>query len=292
MQIAVQVALALVLAAAAVARLARPGATQPALAVFGVRSGPVRWTVWGCSAALELVLAVGVAAGFDAAAVAAAVLMLGYASALLTALRHGREGAPCGCFGARSRVTRGAVARNLALAAGFAAVPFLPESTSAETWLATGLVVALIGVAALTVAVLALAREVGMLRMRLAPERALEIPSEGPPLGSLTVLGSRLPDRSGAQLGLAVFLSDACPLCEALAPALHTIARDPIVAFATFDEVADADVWSALDVPGSPYAVATDRAGVVRAKGTFNSFGQLESILATAQRRITGPARA
>ena len=61
---------------------------------------------------------------------------------------------------------------------------------------------------------------------------------------------------------------------------------------ATFDEVRDADVWNALDVPGSPYAVATDSAGVVRAKGTFNSFGQLESILGTAERRIAEPAGA
>ena len=39
----------------------------------------------------------------------------------------------------------------------------------------------------------------------------------------------------------------------------------------TFDEVEDADAWSAADVPGSPFAVALDADGTVLAKGTFNT---------------------
>jgi hypothetical protein len=38
-------------------------------------------------------------------------------------------------------------------------------------------------------------------------------------------------------------------------------------------------------VPGAPFAVALDRDGTVLAKGTFNSLGQLESVMATAERR-------
>ena len=53
----------------------------------------------------------------------------------------------------------------------------------------------------------------------------------------------------------------------------------------TFDEVADADAWSAADVPGSPFAVALDADGTVLAKGTFNTGAQLESVLAAAERR-------
>jgi hypothetical protein len=41
-----------------------------------------------------------------------------------------------------------------------------------------------------------------------------------------------------------------------------------------------------MGIPGSPFAVALGRDGAVRAKGTFNSYGQLESILATAERRV------
>ena len=49
--------------------------------------------------------------------------------------------------------------------------------------------------------------------------------------------------------------------------------------------MADAAVWTELDVPGSPYAIALDRDGMVLAKGTFNNLAQLESVLATAERR-------
>ena len=52
-----------------------------------------------------------------------------------------------------------------------------------------------------------------------------------------------------------------------------------------FDEVEDADVWALADVPGSPFAVAVGADGTVLAKGTFNSGGQLESVLAAAERR-------
>jgi hypothetical protein len=57
------------------------------------------------------------------------------------------------------------------------------------------------------------------------------------------------------------------------------------VALRRFDEVADAEAWALADVPGSPFAVALDAAGTVLAKGTFNSGAQLESVLATAERR-------
>ena len=52
-----------------------------------------------------------------------------------------------------------------------------------------------------------------------------------------------------------------------------------------FDEHADAAVWALADVPGSPFAVAVGADGTVLAKGTFNSGGQLESVLAAAERR-------
>ena len=104
-------------------------------------------------------------------------------------------------------------------------------------------------------------------------------------------LASRIPlepGRSGSHqtLGLAVFTSEGCHLCQTLAPAVESIANDPRVAVASFDEVADAEVWRGLGVPGSPFAVALDGAGTVLAKGTFNSLAQLECVLATAERRM------
>src|SRR4051794_9373071 len=157
--------LAAVLAAAAVAKLSAPDESRRALITFGLRGDAAQWTVLVAVVAFELALAGGVAAGFDAAPWAAAGLLAVFAAASGAALARGREGAPCACFGARSRLSRRAVARDAALAAAFTVVPVLPHGDlSTDAWLAAGLAVALIAVAGLAVAVLALAREVGMLR--------------------------------------------------------------------------------------------------------------------------------
>jgi len=287
----VSLALAAVLAGAAAAKLARPAASRGALAALAGLRALDGWIVWGGLVVLELVLAAGVALGRDAAALAAGLLMLVFAAALTSALWSGRGGAPCGCFGARSRVSRFAIGRALALGVAFAALPLLPrDDLAATTWLTLGLAVALAAIAGLVVAVLALAREVGMLRLALGPQAALEVPEEGPALGSDSGLAPHLDPRPGAPLGLAVFTSEGCRLCRLLEPQVASLARDPHVDVIVLDEVRDAGHWERLQVPGSPYAVAVDRAGRVLAKGTFNSLGQLESVLATAERRLVAHA--
>jgi hypothetical protein len=290
LHIVVRCLLAAVLVAAALLKAARPGESRSALQ--GVLPGlPASGA--GASAALgglitvELALAGGVAAGSDAAALVASVFMLVGAALLGRALQEGRDGAPCGCFGARSKVSRLSVGRSLALAGAFLALPFIPrDDLAADTWLAIGLGVALLAVVALGIAVLALAREVGMLRLAVGPQSALEVPEEGPPLGSDSGLGAyRDPRADASVLGLAVFTSDGCRLCRSLEPAIASLARDPHVTLVTLDEVRDAEHWARLDVPGSPYAVALDERARVLAKGTFNSLPQLESVLAAAERR-------
>jgi hypothetical protein len=181
------------------------------------------------------------------------------------------------------------VARNLAFAACFAALPLLPErSLSTDEWLGLGLGLALLLSLGLAVAVLALAREVGMLRLRLGPAAALEIPEEGPEVGARVELIDRFEGGAQSELALAVFTSEGCHVCRGLEPAIATLAGDPVVAVEVFDEVAEAEVWSQLGIPGSPFAVALDREGAVLAKGTFNNLAQLESVLATAERRRAG----
>ena len=86
-------------------------------------------------------------------------------------------------------------------------------------------------------------------------------------------------------IGLAVFTSEGCGLCRALAPAVAAFGEHPAVTLRTFDEVEDAGAWAAADVPGSPFAVALDADGTVLAKGTFNTGAQLETVLAAAERR-------
>jgi hypothetical protein len=275
-----------ILAAASVAKLTGPGSSRAALSSFGISRPRSQWVAWVSLIVAELALAAGVLAGLDAAALGAAALMLLFAGAMVGAILRGRAGAPCACFGARSTVGWRGVARNLALALAFAAVPLLPErSLSTDEWLGLGLAIALLACVGLAIAVLALAREVGMLRLRLGPSAALEIPGEGPPLMTPIAEVERFAIGERTELGVGVFLSQSCPVCATLGLALRSLATDPTITVASFDERADADVWSALSIPGSPYAVAIDPDGTVLAKGTFNNLAQLESVIATAERR-------
>ena len=281
-----RLALAAVLGGAAVSKIASPRSSAAALGTFGLPDSGLRWFAWGTLICAELGLAVGVAAGSDAAAYLAAALLTLFGLALLGALLRGRAGAPCACFGSRSRVSGLSVLRNFALAAAFAVVPVFPTSSiSTDEWLGLGLVVALLACAGLAVAVLALAREVGMLRLRLGPQSALEIPDEGPPLGERMSLSEALPGGEATELLLAAFLSEGCHACRSVEPALENLAADPILSVGLFDEVRDAAAWREMNVPGSPYAVAMDLDGTVLAKGSFNNLAQLESVLATAERR-------
>ncbi|OLE36116.1 MAG: hypothetical protein AUG48_08525 [Actinobacteria bacterium 13_1_20CM_3_68_9] len=277
---------AFVLAGSAVLKLASPGSSRAALATFEVEGERLRWIGWAILVATELGLAIAIGAGSDAAAWLAAGLMALFAAAIVGAILRGRAGAPCACFGSRSTVGWTSVIRNLALATGFAAVPLLPErSLTTDQWLGLGLVLALVMCVGLGIAVLALAREVGMLRLRLGPAAALEIPEEGPQLGERVGVIERFAGLGQASLALAVFTSEGCRVCRGLEPAVAALAGDPAVAVETFDEVADQGVWSELRIPGSPFAIALDPDGTVLAKGTFNNLGQLESVLGTAERR-------
>jgi hypothetical protein len=281
--------LGLVLAGSAALKLASPASSRASLATFDVEGEALRWVGWVVLVGAELGLAAGVVAGSAQAAWLAAGLMALFAAVLVGAILRGRAGAPCACFGARSTVGWRAVARNVALAACFAVLPFLPErSLSTDEWLGLGLAVALLLCLGLAIAVLALAREVGMLRLRLGPAAALEIAEEGPAVGERVELVDRLEGISGSGLGLAVFTSEGCRVCRGLEPAIATLANHPAVSVETFDEVADAAVWRELGIPGSPFAIALDRGGTVLAKGTFNNLAQLESVLATAEERRSG----
>jgi methylamine utilization protein MauE len=285
-EIVLRVVLAGVLAVAALAKLASPRSSQTALATFGFGEGPIRFAAWAALVAAELGLAAGVAAGLDSAAYAAAALMLALAALMVGALIRGRAGEPCACFGARSRVSRLGVARDLLLAGGFAALPSLSSvELTTDQWLGIGLGLALVACAGLAVAVLALAREVGMLRLRLSSGSALEIAGEGPEIGTRApALLARISLRR-ARTALAVFTSEGCHMCRSLEPAIEGLAKDPQVAVGVFDEVGDAGLWRELEVPGSPFAVALGLDGTVLAKGTFNDLAQLESVVATGERR-------
>ena len=270
-----------------------PTRSAMALAVYGIAGGVTRYAVLGVVAVVEVGLAVGLVAGLSAAAWAAVALFAVFAIATLGALLAGREGLPCACFGSRSRLRWTSPLRSILVAAlaAVAASGVLPAAPSSyDRWLTVGLVAALIAMVGLAAVVLALAREVGVLRLSIAGQGALEIPEEGPSVGDHQAWAAALPVGRGELLALAIFSSEGCPVCRRVEPAISYVAADPLLAVGVFDEVAGAATWSAANIPGSPYAVALDASGVALAKGTFNNLTQLESIVATARARQPGLA--
>lgn len=281
-----RLALGGLLAGASLAKLASPASSRAAMATFGVAGQRAQSIAWLLLIACELGVAAGVIAGSATAAYLAAALMATFAATMVGAILRGRSGAPCACFGARSTVSWGSVARNVGLAAAFVALPALPTShPSTDEWLGLGLGIALIACVGLAIAGLALAREVGILRLRLGPAGALELAEEGPPIFSRTSLIPRFRIDPDTVLALAVFVSDSCHVCDSLEPSIRALAGDREVVVESFEESAETIVWTELEIPGSPFAVALDRQGTVLAKGTFNNLAQLESVVETAKRR-------
>jgi hypothetical protein len=158
-------------------------------------------------------------------------------------------------------------------------------------WWAAAFVVQWILLAVLTVVVVALARQIGVLHLRISPVGALEMDEEGPalgePLASRTAAGrdggtTVIIGGPGARRLLA-FVSPTCPVCERILPSLPAAARaSGLVA----QVVSDPDAERAFDVPGVPFVVVVDELGVVQSKGTVNSLEQLEGLIDTASRRI------
>ncbi|HTB69416.1 MAG TPA: MauE/DoxX family redox-associated membrane protein [Solirubrobacteraceae bacterium] len=287
----VSIWLALALLVAAGLKAARPARGAAALATYGVTAPRLQRAGLALLVACEAALAVALAAGAGAAAGLAAGLFALFAAASSAALAAGRKGAPCACFSASARLGWSSPARSvsLALIAGVTALGWLPRAPSGyERWLTLALSLSVLAIAALALALFALAREVGVLRLSGGARGALEIAEEGPAVGEREPWSEQIERAPRALLKLAVFSSEGCPLCRQVEPAVAHVAADPLVAVRVFDEHADERVWRAAAVPGSPYAVALSGDGVTLAKGTFNSLGQLESVLATARARERG----
>lgn len=141
----------------------------------------------------------------------------------------------------------------------------------------------------LCVVVLALARQVGTLHLRLGPRGALEIDTEGPPLGEAppprpasTLDGGTVMVGGPGPSRLVVFSSPTCPVCRDVLPAIPVAAA---AARMTALVLQDPAMERAFEVPGTPYVVVLDTLGIVRAKGTVNNLEQIEGLIDTAEAR-------
>lgn len=179
-------------------------------------------------------------------------------------------------------------------------------------WWAISYVMLWLLVLVLSLVVVSLARQIGTLHLRLAPRGALEVDAEGPNLGEASEpVVVRAPGGELVAVGgpgdpqLLLFVSPGCSLCRDVLPALPVAARTggmmPIVisdsdamhpaAPAGVPGVVAPEVARAYGVPGTPYAVALDAIGIVRAKGLVNNLEQLEGLVDTAHRRLESAAR-
>lgn len=179
-----------------------------------------------------------------------------------------------------------------------------------SVWWVASYVVLWIVVVATAVLVLALARQIGTLHLRLGPRGALEVDEEGPALGEapeaadLTSIDGRPVTVGGpGEAQLLLFVSPGCPICREVVPSVPVAARAGgmsarVIADVEGDAVEHAYATVAApvvgspalaqeyDVPGTPYAVVLDSVGVVRAKGTVNTLEQIEGLIETARRRL------
>jgi methylamine dehydrogenase accessory protein MauD len=176
------------------------------------------------------------------------------------------------------------------------------------TALIVGQVLSWLVIIALVVALLALARQVGVLHMRVAPAGALQT-SGGPAVGAKAqAVPAHTLDGKDAIVGgpakdvplrLLMFVSASCPLCKGLIPAAKSFAKDERVelTFVGDDDVQaqrgliaaqglesyrfinGPEVGQAFEVGKLPYAVLLDAEGVILSKGLVNSREHLESLV-------------
>ncbi len=162
-------------------------------------------------------------------------------------------------------------------------------------------------VIALTIGLLALGRQVGILFERVSPMGAL-VNDSGPEVGQQTPLFS-LPSLNGGMVNLGpkpgrarlvFFVSPTCPVCKKLLPIVESarkaesrwldvvLASDGLKAqherfietakLGHYPYVVSTELGLAYRVARLPYAVLFDEHGTIRAKGLINSREQFDSL--------------
>jgi Methylamine utilisation protein MauE len=279
MELALRIALAVVLSWAAIAKLARVGKAAETLAEHGIPQR-ARRPVAVLLALGELALAALLTVGIAPVATGLAVAALGtvFTAFLLRARVRGRTRTACGCFGgARSANTLLLTLRATALAASGAALAIgIPtiDPLTAEEWRTIAIGALGVVVVALTMAVLALYRQVGVLSLRLGPRTALELDEEGPPIGHPAPLLDGL-NRRGSEL--VAFVSLNCRMCIEVVPGLRALAKEGIPVHWQREDTHE-EIFERWGVPGTPFVVHIVD-GIVRAKGLVNTLEQIDWVI-------------
>lgn len=169
----------------------------------------------------------------------------------------------------------------------------------------------------LILAVIALARQIGILHTRLAPAGAL-MTTAGPKVGDKAPALS-IPDINGKPVAigagpseagmvrkpqLILFVSPSCPICKELVPVAKSMARAEKLSLVfgsdggqlnkhqnyvakmgleDYPYVVSLELGMKFEVGKLPYAVLIDQHGVLRSKGLVNSREHLESLVTSMQ---------
>lgn len=134
-----------------------------------------------------------------------------------------------------------------------------------------------IAVIGLSVAVVALLRQIGLLHLRVAP-MGVHFAGEGPTLDDPAPNIGRTWRSDGVTL--VAFTSATCELCADLHPGLVRLAdAEGDLDLVTLDGHADASAFASFSVRSTPYVVAIDADGIVRGRGVANTLDQVEEML-------------
>ena len=182
--------------------------------------------------------------------------------------------------------------------------------------LAAVLILLTLVVLVLVFAVIALARQIGILHTRLAPAGAL-MTTAGPKLGE-KISNMSIPDIHGKPVDigatgsninagkaqLLLFVSPSCPICKELVPTAKNMARSEKLSLIfgsdggkadqhlqyiekmglqNYPYIVSLEMGMRFEVAKLPYAVLIDESGALRSKGLVNSREHLESLVLAMQ---------
>ena len=284
-----RIVVGLLLLWAAAAKLRRRQDLPDWLAAYGIPANVAPRVAWGVIAAegvVGLLVLFGIAT--PASTYAAIALGLVFVGALGLARLRGVERLRCGCFGA----SEGKTTHLLIRAVGFTLLTLLAAfggeidvGGSSDTLIAVALVVLTAAVILLSLLVLALYRQVGVLTMRIGPRVPFELAEEGPELGASA---PALEGLRGRRAEVVFFFSATCRLCRQLSPGVAALARQGL-AVRVVEEEQEEDVFKRWNVPGTPFVVHV-LDGIVAAKGTVNTLEELETLLDAGKARMNAAA--
>lgn len=145
-------------------------------------------------------------------------------------------------------------------------------------WIAT-YVMLWVAVIVLSVVVVALLRQVGVLHARMRP-MGVHFAGEGPerlePAPGATSI-----DYSTNALTLIAFTSPTCEICKELIPSLDAVRREyKDMQFVQFEHGPDSPLFLEFNVRSTPYVVTVDQNGIVQGRGVANSLEQVEELIA------------